>query len=44
MDNDDKLLGVTLFVADSEQAETVKENFLRDPVRVYSSIVALLMT
>ena len=44
MDNDDKLLSVTLFVADSDQAVTVKENFLRDPVRVYSSIVALLMT
>lgn len=42
-DNDDKLLSITLFVADSEQAENVKEKFLRDPVRLYSTVVALLM-
>ena len=43
MDNDDKLLSVTLFVADYEQAQSVKEKYLRDPVKFYSTIVALLM-
>ena len=43
MDNDDRLLSVTLFVADDEQAQSVKEKYLRDPVKLYSTIVALLM-
>ncbi len=43
MDNDDKLMSVTLFVADSTQADYVKEKFLQDPVKIYSTIVALLM-
>ena len=43
MDGDDRLLSVTLFVADSEQAQAVKEKFLRDPVKFYSTVVALLM-
>lgn len=43
MDNNDKLLSITLFVADEEQAQTVKENFLQDPIKFYSTIVALLM-
>ncbi len=43
MDNDDKLLSVTLYVTDSAQAEFVKEKFLQDPVKFYSTIVALLM-
>lgn len=43
MDNDDRLLSVTLFVADEEQAQTVKEKFLQDPIKFYSTIVALLM-
>lgn len=43
MDNDDRLLSVTLFVADNEQAQAVKEKFLRDPVKFYSTVVALLM-
>lgn len=43
MDNDDRLLSVTLFVADEEQARTVKKKFLDDPVKFYSTIVALLM-
>ncbi len=43
MDNDDKLLSVTLYVADYSQAEYVKEKFLQDPVKMYSTIVALLM-
>ncbi len=43
MDNDDKLMSVTLFVADSAQADYVKEKFLKDPAKMYSTIVALLM-
>ncbi len=43
MDNDDQLMSVTLYVADSPQADYVKEKFLRDPVKMYSTIVALLM-
>lgn len=43
MDNDDKLLSVTLFVADSAQADYVKLKFLSDPVKMYSTIVALLL-
>lgn len=43
MDNDDKLLSVTLYVADYSQANYVKEKFLKDPVKMYSTIVALLM-
>ena len=43
MDNDDKLLSVTLYVADKVQALSVKEKFLQDPVKIYSTIVALLL-
>lgn len=43
MNDDDKLLSVTLFVADKAQAFSVKEKFLDDPVKIYSAIVALLM-
>lgn len=43
MDNDDRLLSVTLFVADEEQAQNVKDKFLQDPIKFYSTIVALLM-
>lgn len=43
VDGDDELMTVTLFVADYEQANAVKEKFLSDPVKVYSNIVALLM-
>jgi len=43
VDGDDELMTVTLFVADYEQALSVKEKFLSDPVKVYSNIVALLM-
>ncbi len=43
MDNDDKLMSVTLYVADSAQADYVKEKFLQDPVKMYSTIVALLL-
>ena len=43
LDGNDELMTVTLFVADYEQALSVKEKFLSDPVTVYSNIVALLM-
>ncbi len=43
LDNEDKLMSVTLFVADSGQADYVKEKFLQDPAKMYSTIVALLM-
>ncbi len=43
LDNDDRLLSVTLFVADLEQAQAVKEKYLRDPIKFYSTVVALLM-
>ncbi len=43
MDNDDRLLSVTLFVADSRQADYVKTKFLDDPAKMYSTIVALLL-
>lgn len=43
LDGNDELMSVTLFVADYEQAFSVKEKFLSDPVKVYSDIVALLM-
>lgn len=43
VDSDDEIMSVKLFVADYEQALTVKEKFLEDPVRIYSNIVALLL-
>ena len=43
LDNEDKLLSVTLFVADRDQAFAVKEKFLQDPVKIYSTVVALLL-
>lgn len=43
MDNEDRLLSVTLFVADEEQAQNVKDKFLQDPIKFYSTVVALLM-
>lgn len=43
VDGDDELMSVKLFVADYDQALSVKERFLEDPVKIYSNIVALLM-
>lgn len=43
MDGNDKLMSVTLFVADKDQAFAAKEKFLQDPVKIYSTIVALLL-
>lgn len=36
------LMELTLYAADIEQAERLKHNFLRDPSRVYSSVVSIL--
>lgn len=36
------LMQLTIFVADAAQAELVRRNFLRDPARLYSSIIAAL--
>ncbi len=43
LDGSDELMTITVFVADYEQALSVKEKFLSDPVTVYSNIIALLM-
>ncbi len=43
LDGEDKLMSVTIYVADSEQAQAVKDKFLQDPIRLYSTIVALLL-
>lgn len=43
VDGDDEMMSVKLFVADYEQALSVKERFLEDPVKIYSNIVALLL-
>ena len=43
VDSDDEIMSVKLFVADYDQAATVKDRFLEDPVKVYSSIVSMLM-
>lgn len=42
LDNDVELMGVRLFVGDELQAQTVKENFLRDPSGIYQSLIAQL--
>lgn len=39
---DDELMRLTVFVADSMQLEVVKNNFLEDPVKLYSSIITAL--
>ncbi|MEG0978514.1 MAG: DUF4364 family protein, partial [Oscillospiraceae bacterium] len=42
-DKQDVMMKLTIYVADTAQAETVKKNFLEDPTRVYSSILSSLM-
>ena len=44
LDGEDELMTVTIFVADYEQALSVKEKFLSDPVSIYSNIVSQLMS
>ncbi len=43
LDGNDELMTITVFVADYEQALSVKEKFLSDPVSIYSDIITLLM-
>ena len=43
LDSGEKLMSTTIYVADYEQALTVKEKFENNPVKIYSEIVALLM-
>lgn len=38
----DELMRLTIYVADSMQVETVRKNFLDDPVKFYSGIVTAL--
>ncbi len=42
-DKQDVMMKLTVYVADAEQADLVKKNFLEDPTRVYSSILSSLM-
>lgn len=44
LDDKDEIMKIVLYVADYEQAHSVKEKFLSDPVKIYSNIVSLLMT
>lgn len=37
---DDDLMRITLYAADRQQVERMKDNFLTDPVRIYSGILA----
>ena len=41
-DENSELMKLTVFVADRIQVETVKRNFLEDPVKLYSVIIASL--
>lgn len=42
LDSNAELMEIKLCVADELQAQTVKENFLRNPAGVYQSMIALL--
>lgn len=42
-DDQDVIMKLTIYVADIEQAENVKKNFLQDPTKVYSNILSSLM-
>ncbi len=42
MSGKDELMRLTLFAGDSLQAQTIKENYLKDPVKLYSSIITAL--
>ncbi len=41
-DEQNELMRLTVYVADRMQVEVVKNNFLEDPVKLYSSIIAAL--
>lgn len=42
-DETDIMMQLSVYVADREQAEMLKKNFLTDPTRVYSTILSSLM-
>lgn len=39
-DREEDLMRITLYAADHAQVERMKDNFLKDPVRIYSGILA----
>lgn len=41
-DRDTEMMKLSIYVVDSLQLETVKQNFINDPVKVYSSIITSL--
>lgn len=41
-DEENEMMRLTIYVADRMQVEVVKKNFLEDPVKLYSSILAAL--
>ena len=41
-DGDDELMKLTVFAADSMQVDIIKQNFLNDPVKLYSNILSAL--
>ena len=41
-DRDTDMMKLSIYVVDSLQLETVKQNFINDPVKVYSSIITSL--
>jgi len=41
-EGEDELMKLTVFAADSLQAETLRQNFLNDPVKLYSNILSVL--
>ena len=43
LDSDEKIMSATIYVADYEQALTVKNKFNNNPVKIYSEIISLLM-
>ena len=42
MSDSDELMRLTVYVADSMQAELLKKNYLEDPIKLYSSIITAL--
>ncbi len=42
-DHDFSMMELTIYAADRSQAEKLKKNFLEDPARIYSSLLAALM-
>ena len=41
-DGDDELMKLTVYAADSMQVELLKQNYLNDPVKLYSNILSVL--